>query len=793
MAKDSSLNIFVPLSKVDEENRLVYGLVAEEIVDNAGELFDYESSKPNFEKWSATAETMSRGLSKGNLRSMHGSVAAGIVTDLGFDDDNRRIECCAKVVDDNEWRKVLAGVYTGFSMGGKYEKRWVEKTDSGEQRKRYTALPCEISLVDKPCIPTATFDFVKADGVVVEVHHGDVLDEEAAEELEKGTQPREPKGTPKGGQFASTSGIGGGLSPEDAYVKARADYEAGGKTTHREVMEARTARDAAHAASVKAEYNDAIWSSARANDQAVKSLSDPEIRRAKKDPSKLRAVADQNDEHANRYESHYRKAKADPSRPDLGDPQDKVTQKAAAQLVANMRGASARMRQYADKLEGKIGKADNGDNEMSTEYVPTNDELAARGISLAKAAGRDEATWLDFMEEARSQLVAEHLAKSGGPPFDKEDEKKDMSEDEKKDMSEDEKKDMSEDDKKMSEDDKKMSEDKGDTTDAKKGAGLQQVWKTSDGETFLKKADAVSHQKSLDDASSAPKTLVEQLEMAKAAVNSLEKADGEEAAEEGEGGEVEKKDDADEIDKAAGAECEKYAKFFDGLDADTLRKGMYEVSRMASALRECASLQLCVASEARREGDGSSVPAAILEGVKTLGDALIAMAKEEVEELTARLAVSQKEADVQEYVYPNSYMALATSTLGLEKSDLDEMAKKDIGSLEKRDDDIIAKFTKIEDENALLKADLAAARKEIDEATPLIKSLIEDVERIKKLPRPSAPVTSVALNKSDDVAGESVSASVDLSKFTPDQLADAAIRMAQSHGRSIMAARGGSE
>ena len=33
---------------------------------------------------------------------------------------------------------------------------------------------------------------------------------------------------------------------------------------------------------------------------------------------------------------------------------------------------------------------------------------------------------------------------------------------------------------------------------------------------------------------------------------------------------------------------------------------------------------------------------------------------------------------------------------------------------------------------------------------------------------------------------------MDLSKLTPDQLADAAIRMAQSHGMSLIAARGGS-
>ena len=36
----------------------------------------------------------------------------------------KRIEICGKVVDDAEWQKVEEGVYTGFSQGGRYLKRW---------------------------------------------------------------------------------------------------------------------------------------------------------------------------------------------------------------------------------------------------------------------------------------------------------------------------------------------------------------------------------------------------------------------------------------------------------------------------------------------------------------------------------------------------------------------------------------------------------------------------------------------------------------------------------------------
>src|SRR5262249_53210504 len=77
-----------------------------------------------------------------------------------FNDAGKQIEICAKVVDDAEWAKVVEGVYTGFSQGGAYERRWTD----AEGRTRYTAAPNEISLVDLPCLPQATFEMIKADG-----------------------------------------------------------------------------------------------------------------------------------------------------------------------------------------------------------------------------------------------------------------------------------------------------------------------------------------------------------------------------------------------------------------------------------------------------------------------------------------------------------------------------------------------------------------------------------------------------------------------------------------------------
>lgn len=153
------MSLFIPLRKVDAAQRLVWGRI-DETPDRAGEIFDYASSKPHFAAWSAEMQKASGGRSLGNLRAMHGPSAAGRLEDIAFDDQAKSVELVGRVIDDDAWKKVEAGVYTGFSPGGRYVKRWPD----GEHF-RYTAKPAEISLVDLPCIPSATFTLVKADGL----------------------------------------------------------------------------------------------------------------------------------------------------------------------------------------------------------------------------------------------------------------------------------------------------------------------------------------------------------------------------------------------------------------------------------------------------------------------------------------------------------------------------------------------------------------------------------------------------------------------------------------------------
>ncbi len=155
-----ALRMFIPITKVDAAQRLVYGLATAEAEDRAGEICDYASTRPLYEKWSEEIAKSTGGKSLGNLRAMHGPVAAGKVTRINFNDTDKQIEICAKVIDDAEWAKVAEGVYTGFSQGGAYARRWTDE----DGLTRYTADPSEISLVDLPCLPQAHFEMIKADG-----------------------------------------------------------------------------------------------------------------------------------------------------------------------------------------------------------------------------------------------------------------------------------------------------------------------------------------------------------------------------------------------------------------------------------------------------------------------------------------------------------------------------------------------------------------------------------------------------------------------------------------------------
>lgn len=196
-------SINIPLYKRDEERRLVWGRATREELDKSNEIMDYASSKPNFEAWSNDFATRTGGKSYGNCRLQHDSHTAigKIVEPLSFNDDDKAIDICVKVVDDKAWELVKSSVLTGFSVGGSYGSRW--KDEDGIVH--YTAVPSEISLCDNPCVGSATIECIKTDGAK-EVSNVNKEKETQVEAVEKAVETEtvektaveiEPKDEPK--------------------------------------------------------------------------------------------------------------------------------------------------------------------------------------------------------------------------------------------------------------------------------------------------------------------------------------------------------------------------------------------------------------------------------------------------------------------------------------------------------------------------------------------------------------------------------------------------------------------
>lgn len=167
--------LFAQIFKVNDSDRTVSGFLVAEAPDMVDEIFDYDSSKAYFRAWNKKFAEKTDGASVGNLRSMHTKIAAGKFTQMDYDDESKRIFVDAKVVDLDEWEKVVEGVYTGFSIGAKYVRKWRDG-----KYTRWTGDPYEGSLVDNPAIPDCTFIHKFADGTEV-VKHFHPQDEDTSE------------------------------------------------------------------------------------------------------------------------------------------------------------------------------------------------------------------------------------------------------------------------------------------------------------------------------------------------------------------------------------------------------------------------------------------------------------------------------------------------------------------------------------------------------------------------------------------------------------------------------------
>jgi hypothetical protein len=136
---------YVAIEKIDHDQRMVWGYASTPDLDSQGDrvaIKAIDDALPEYMKF-------------GNIREMHQASAVGKAKTAEIDENGLYLG--AKVVDDAAWRKVKEGVYSGFSIGGRIKKR------EGDEILGLDLV--EISLVDRPANPAATFDIWKSQGV----------------------------------------------------------------------------------------------------------------------------------------------------------------------------------------------------------------------------------------------------------------------------------------------------------------------------------------------------------------------------------------------------------------------------------------------------------------------------------------------------------------------------------------------------------------------------------------------------------------------------------------------------
>lgn len=161
------IKLFGSIEKVEAQEDgtlMVSGIASSETVDGVGEIVRSDAMKaaiPDYMKFGA-------------VREMHQPIAAGTAVSIEVDAAGlTHFE--AHVVDESSVKKVNTGVLKGFSIGGRVTER------DPLNKKIITALNLtEISLVDRPCNPDATFAIAKIGGDDDSTSQGANMDENEA-------------------------------------------------------------------------------------------------------------------------------------------------------------------------------------------------------------------------------------------------------------------------------------------------------------------------------------------------------------------------------------------------------------------------------------------------------------------------------------------------------------------------------------------------------------------------------------------------------------------------------------
>ncbi len=149
---------YMQLTKVDPVKNLLYGVFTAEVLDKSNEVADYDTTKAAFKAFSDEFVKVSGGKSLGNVRKMHTAEIAGGIKSIDYDDLNKMISGCVEVTPEIA-AQAQKGWLNGFSIGGGYAKRWPDPVH--KNARRFTPIIAEVSVVDNPCVPDATFDAIK--------------------------------------------------------------------------------------------------------------------------------------------------------------------------------------------------------------------------------------------------------------------------------------------------------------------------------------------------------------------------------------------------------------------------------------------------------------------------------------------------------------------------------------------------------------------------------------------------------------------------------------------------------
>jgi cation transport regulator ChaB len=159
----------IPITKVDEEQRIVEGVATAEVLDTQGDIVDFPAAVEAFKSW------------EGNIREQHDpKKAVGRAVEWKPLEEEKAIRLAARISKgaQDTWEKVKDKTLKYFSIAspfGGFERKPETLKGAGEDgsdktvSRLFLKTLSEVSLVDVGANPLAKIELVKADGMRTDV------------------------------------------------------------------------------------------------------------------------------------------------------------------------------------------------------------------------------------------------------------------------------------------------------------------------------------------------------------------------------------------------------------------------------------------------------------------------------------------------------------------------------------------------------------------------------------------------------------------------------------------------